>query len=376
MDLNFSVAISGASSAELAAFNSGKTQFNTAEDVDEGLGPVFNDVSCGACHNESGLGGGSRRVETRWGKFANGVFDPLASKGGSLQQDQGIGQVDNPDGSFCTFFNPEAQPSGSNVLAQRRTTPLFGLGLVDATPDSTFTNLANSERSATLRSPAGQHRHRRGFGCHARREVRLEGSGRHAAFVLRRRLSQRDGHHEPSFPKENCPKGNCAQLNCLPDKGLVLDDEDGADVDEFTNFTKFLRPRHAGTTTAAVTRGHTVFVDAGCAFCHVETLTSGSNASAALSKKTIIRSRTSSCTTWESHGDGIGGQGRAGIHEMRTAPLWGLRGISRFIHGGTEPTLVGAINQHGGQGQAAKDFFNQKLTTAQQNDLVAFLNSL
>jgi CxxC motif-containing protein (DUF1111 family) len=42
-------------------------------------------------------------------------------------------------------FNAEAPPRNANVVALRRTTPLFGLGLVDATPASVFQNTANNQ---------------------------------------------------------------------------------------------------------------------------------------------------------------------------------------------------------------------------------------
>src|SRR5262245_32131725 len=44
--------------------------------------------------------------------------------------------------------NGEAIPAEANVRALRRTTALFGLGLVDATPDATFMALAASQTGA------------------------------------------------------------------------------------------------------------------------------------------------------------------------------------------------------------------------------------
>ena len=39
-------------------------------------------------------------------------------------------------------FSPDAIPSSATIVAHRRTTPLFGLGFVDAVPDSDFFALA------------------------------------------------------------------------------------------------------------------------------------------------------------------------------------------------------------------------------------------
>ena len=42
---------------------------------------------------------------------------------------------------------------------------------------------------------------------------------------------------------------------------------------------------------------------------------------------------------------------------MRTAPLWGVRVITSFLHDGRASTLSEAILAHAGQGQAARNNF-------------------
>src|SRR5205085_2010481 len=86
------------------------------------------------------IGGASTSVETRFGRVSGGAFDPLANLGGSLLQNQGIGKV-----GACNFTG-ETVPPQANVQTKRRTTLRFGLGLVDAVPDATFTSLAAAER--------------------------------------------------------------------------------------------------------------------------------------------------------------------------------------------------------------------------------------
>jgi CxxC motif-containing protein (DUF1111 family) len=374
-NLDFSKPIAGLSSAESARFTAGKTAFSTAEEVDEGLGPVFNDVSCIACHSQSGTGGGSERIETRWGNTVNGVFDPLASKGGSLQQDHGIGQVNKPDGSLCAVFNPEAQPAGSNTLAFRRTTPLFGLGLVNATPDSVFTGLAAQQKAqnATIAGRANMvaNLDQGGkltvgkFGWKAQVPTLHQFSG--DAYL------NEMGITSAQFPNENCPQGNCALLACNPVP--ELNDADGEDVEAFADFMTLLAPPPRGTITTAVTAGQTVFTNTGCAFCHTPDLKSGSSPVAALANKTYHPYSDFLLHDMGSNGDGIGGQGQAKPHEMRTAPLWGVRGISKLLHGGTAVDFEQAIQQHGGQGSTARSKFNT-LTATQKSQLFAFLNSL
>ena len=117
----------GLSPDEQQRFSDGLTAFEEVEGVAEGLGPVFNGTSCAACHDVGATGGGSELVETRFGTITDGVFDPLAPLGGSLIQSQGIGVQGG-----CTFVG-ETVPPEATIRAERRTTPLFGMGLGSAT---------------------------------------------------------------------------------------------------------------------------------------------------------------------------------------------------------------------------------------------------
>src|SRR5437867_1855568 len=83
----FGDSLPGLSTAQRQLFEDGKDAFSEVETPADGLGPVFNDVSCGSCHTTPVVGGGSARVVTRFGTSTNGVFDPLAQFGGSLIQD-------------------------------------------------------------------------------------------------------------------------------------------------------------------------------------------------------------------------------------------------------------------------------------------------
>src|SRR5437899_6780855 len=112
--------------AQRERFTAGRQTFEEVEGVADGLGPVFNADSCAACHNVGGTGGGSETVETRFGTMTNGVFDPLVNLGGPLIQTDGIGHQ-----GACTFVGEHVPPQAT-IVAERRTTPLFGLGLVDA----------------------------------------------------------------------------------------------------------------------------------------------------------------------------------------------------------------------------------------------------
>ena len=131
--------LAGLTAAQRAAFDDGLDDFTEVESVTAGLGPVFNERSCAACHTTPAIGGGSNtRMVTRFARRNGGVFDPLTNLGGSLVQDHAIGP---PDGSPHPF-RPERVPPIATIVVHRRTTTLFGLGLVEATPDAIFVALA------------------------------------------------------------------------------------------------------------------------------------------------------------------------------------------------------------------------------------------
>jgi CxxC motif-containing protein (DUF1111 family) len=357
----------GLADADLAAFEEGKATFEEVEAAADGLGPVFNENSCAACHTGP-TGGSNGRLETRFGrKNADGSFDPLTALGGSLLQDHGIGDVPGH------HFAAEAVPPEANVIAGRRTTPLFGLGLVDATPDATFRTLAARQalytpaaagkvamvdNLATSKKAVGK------FGW-------KDGNPTLLQFSADAYLNEM-GITSPIFPDENCPQGDCAALgfNPRPD----VNDADGADVQKFADFMTFLAPPARGTITLKTLIGEGVFVAIGCAVCHVPTLATGPNAVKALDRVAYHPFSDFLLHDMGSLGDGIV-QGAAGAREMRTAPLWGLRHATVLLHDGRAHSVRDAILAHDGQGLRSRNRF-AALDSPAKDALLAFLASL
>src|SRR5260221_417599 len=104
--------LSGLTAAQVTAFNDGKADFTEIESVADGLGPVFNERSCAACHLAPSVGGSGRRLVTRFGTPTNGLFDPLTHHSASLMQDHAIGF---PDGSPHNFV-PERVPQAATIV--------------------------------------------------------------------------------------------------------------------------------------------------------------------------------------------------------------------------------------------------------------------
>jgi hypothetical protein len=70
----------GLTPTQLTRFLAGKVKFAQQLLPAQGLGPVFNETSCGACHNTP-LGGSGATMVTRFGHFDDKteIFDPLAN---------------------------------------------------------------------------------------------------------------------------------------------------------------------------------------------------------------------------------------------------------------------------------------------------------
>ena len=119
--------------------------------------------------------------------------------------------------------------------------------------------------------------------------------------------------------------------------------------------------------------GEKVFRRTGCALCHVPEMQTGPNAVAALDKQPVPL--FSDLLLHDvGTGDGIE-QGLARGDEFRTAPLWGLRFRSQFLHDGRTKDLLDAIRLHRGEAARSSDAV-RRLDAGERTALLAFLRSL
>src|SRR3990170_3145238 len=119
--------IDGLTPDELAAFVEGDEQFGRPFAPADGLGPIFNNRACAACHSGDGRG----RPENVLVRFSRGL-DPVPELGGPQIQDRALPGA-----------QPEKLPAGVDVSV-RLPPPVFGVGLIEAIPDSTILALADS----------------------------------------------------------------------------------------------------------------------------------------------------------------------------------------------------------------------------------------
>ncbi len=351
----------------LVAFQFGKEKFMTVQTPATGLGPVYNGKSCVECHSNPVPGGSGASPDNRVIRFARQVegqpFDPLLNLGGPNLQKFSV--ADELPG--CLLAG-EVMPPEANLTGMRQPPQLFGLGLIQAIPDSTI--LANADPTdVNADKIAGRANINGGvigrFGWKAAIPTLVNFIGLAMVNEL--------GITNHVFPNEMSPQGRPIPPGCK----ITADPED-ADISRIAGFMFFisnLAPPPRGPITAAAFQGETIFNQIGCALCHTPSMKTGPNALEALNEKDVPL--FSDLLTHYMGGalDDHIVEGAAGGGRWRTAPLWGLRARRFFLHDGRTTSLTDAIRLHGGEASGVRDrFFN--LPLSQRADLIAFLQSL
>ena len=160
------------------------------------------------------------------------------------------------------------------------------------------------------------------------------------------------------------------------------------DVNNFASFMRFLAApvqvtSYGNLTSDQIKAGETAFNKAGCNECHLNSMSTGTHTTAALSNQ-VVRLFSDLLVHDIGTGDGIP-QGLANGNQFRTAPLWGVGQRLFFLHDGRFANIVDAINAHGGEATRVINNFNGvstgddvpfNLTATERQNLVYFLRSL
>ncbi len=358
-------------------FNAGKVKFDTVLQPAAGLGPIFNQNSCGACHNAGGLGGSGTILVTRFGEATKDGFNSLEQYGGSLLQSSGI-----------SLECQEVIPPEANVIAQRITNSTFGAGLVEAIPDADILVNATTPPPGVsgiahmvlpAETPAGPQRVGR-FGWKAQVATVLTFSG--DASLMEMGLTNR------LFEDENDPNG--IRPPTLAECDTVADPEDGPEdgvpgnphfIDRVTDFQRLLAP--PPQTPKSGMAGEAIFTTIGCAKCHIPTFTTGAAPEAALSNKVIKPYSDFLLHDMGGLADGIE-QGGGAETDMRTPSLWGVRLRDPMLHDGRAvgstfaERVLAAISWHNSPGSeaAASALAFAELSSTDKDLVLAFLDSL
>ncbi len=349
----FDTPLPGLGNGELGDFQAGHTQFRKAFTIAEGLGPIFNNVSCASCHSGDGRG----RPENTLTRFSRGT-DLALDIGGPQIQDKAIPGAE-----------AEHLPSGVDV-SYRMPPPVFGVGLIEAIPDSAIlshqdpgdtdgdgisgrANMVTPAPYVPSTEPGG------GAGLHVGRFGRKA----QVSNLLQQTVEayhQDIGMTSSYRPVENVnPVASHAAVDPAADPELT-----DREVESVMQYMRMLAPPAPGAPTASRARGEILFSSARCAVCHVPTFHTGPHEIETLADRDVT---FYSDLLLHDMGDGLADNrpdGDADGHEWRTAPLWGLRVAREYLNGqlfllhdGRAHTVDEAIRLHGGEATGARDAF-------------------
>jgi CxxC motif-containing protein (DUF1111 family) len=413
---------------------------------DAGLGPTFNGNSCAMCHAEPAIGGSSPGLASPQNPINNpqvalATLDSATNtvpsfitdagpvrearfvtitgaRGGPL--DGGVhglytiaGRTDAPG---CTLAQPDfATAVSENNVIFRIPTPLFGLGLVENTPDATLiANLAtNAAQKAALGiggvfNTSGNDGTITRFGWKAQNKSLL--------MFVGEAYNVEQGVSNEIFPNERSAVAGCV-FNSTPEDGTNIlapgtqsntgtANQMSSDLINFAGFIRLTAPPAPATLSASAQAGQALFVSVGCAYCHTPSLTTATSGYTGMSN---VNYAPFSDFALHHMGSGLADgivQGGAAGDMFRTAPLWGVGQRLFFLHDGRTSNIVTAIEDHISAGRncvtstatdrpvtsspsnvsaspagcqseanAVVKSFNQ-LSTAQQQSIVDYLRSL
>ena len=359
----FDSPVPGLTAEERAAFIRGDEAFGRAFAPAEGLGPIFNNVSCASCHSGDGRG---RREN---GFFRVGIDgDLVVHLGGPQIQDKAIrGAV------------AEQVPAGVQ-LSYRLPPAVFGVGLIEAIPVEAILALADPDDAdgdgisgrpnfvvPEAYVPADEPG---GFDisdAYPAGIPQLGRFGRKASVSSLLVQTAAAYHQDMGITSDFLPLENRnPQASSAGDAAdRVADPELSADeLRAVLAYVRMLAPPEPGPMTARRAQGEELFTSLGCASCHVPELRTGPSRIQALSDQPV---RLYSDLLLHDMGDALADgrpDGDASGREWRTAPLWGLRTMRDFLNGdaflmhdGRAATVETAILLHGGEAQAARDAF-------------------
>ena len=365
--------VEGLTSAELAAFARGDAEFERRFAPGTGLGPIFNNASCAACHSGDGRGfldNALQRIGSESDDFLRGV-------GGPQIQDKAIPGAE-----------AEQVPAGVAVSV-RLPPPVFGVGLIEAIPEAAILALADpddqngdgiSGRPNWVTSAEWVPHAEPGGGP----GPRLGRFGRKAQISSLFQQVVEAYLQDVGITSEFLPLENRNPLSSVPVEAVdrVPDPEVSAStVQAVTHYIRALAPPAPGVDTDQRQQGRAIFAQIGCGRCHTPSFQTGQSVLPALSNKTV---ELFSDLLLHDMGDELADSRPDGVatgREWRTAPLWGLRLMRQFLNGqtlllhdGRARSVEHAILLHGGEARAVRDAF-AALTPAEKLALLDFVES-
>ncbi len=386
----------------------GQTFVSAPAPLNPGLGPIFNNVSCGSCHIADGRGkvpGVGEPVASILfrlsipGQNSHGGPLPIPGFGDQLQNRGILGTTKEADVTISyteqTFYfndgtpyqlrtptytitNPYMAFPGNALLSPRVAAPVFGLGLLEAisandilakADENDANNDGISGRPNYVWDAVNNQTALGRFGWKANQPSLLQQVA--AAYNGDIGITSSIFPTETSF--EQTQYDNLADDYELKDSLLYSV--------EFYVRTLAV-PVRRNLNTPQVQQGKQLFAGAGCANCHAPDMRTAVNVSFPQLSNQLIHPYTDMLL--HDMGNGLADNRPdflATGNEWRTPPLWGIgltqkvNGHNNFLHDGRARNFTEAIMWHGGEATAAKNNVNV-MSSSERAALIKFLESL
>ena len=379
----------------------------------DGLGPLFNRVSCSGCHTKDGRGAppvdGQGPMDSLLMRISVAGFDahggpaPVPNYGGQISERANTGVPPEAilnitytetlgyyaDGETFNLREPHYTidslgygPLPQNLLTSPRVgTQMIGLGLLEAVPEQTLLALSDADdndqdgisgRPNYVWDKQSQKKAIGRFGWKAN-QPNLQQQNSDAALGD-------IGLSTPINANQNCED---VQRECkaaiIGGKPEVSDEF----IKKLTLYTQTLAvPAQRTSSDVQVGAGAKIFRDLGCASCHMPTLKTAANANLPELQNQTIHPFTDLLLhdMGPKLADGRPDFEASGT-EWRTSPLWGLglvptvNGHNTLLHDGRARGFAEAILWHGGEAEKAKESFRMSAKDVREK-LIAFLGSL
>ena len=367
------------------SFQLDQSVYETIHDVSTGLGPVYNGRACVECHQNPVSGGASQFTELRVGHAVNGTFiNP------TVPIDDGAATISGRSILNDRAVVPEAQekvPATETLQETRAALITLGDGFVESVADSTLQEISKLQPLLTGGAIHGEAVEVPIFEAPGQTRVGRFGwkdqHGSLLSFIADAYLNEM-GVTSRLRPKDTTTIGK-----------VTTDPEDHpdalglADIDHFAQFVRGTKvpPRDANLRSTHDARaGERVFIEIGCAVCHVPVLITAPAGTVVNGGQFAIPESLGNKIIhpfgdYLMHDLGTAGgivqtaTAQDTAFKFRTAPLWGLRMRPRYMHDLGSLTLEDAIERHEGEARHVTSHFLD-LSDAQKQQLFTFLNSL
>lgn len=364
--------IPGLTTGDRGRFLLGRALFERVATAEEGLGPLYNAERCSDCHDQPAVGGGGARIPVlKATRFADGRCDLLEAQGGDNIQRRVT------DLARAHGLAPEEPPDAATATAGLLAPPLFGLGLLEAVPDSALEAWADPDDADGDGISGRLPRISRGPAAGRAARFGRKGEAASVEGFVDTALRFELGFTTPGHPAEERRNGAPlpTQADPAPDPEI-----DQATLELLSDYVRLLappapEPPSSRALADTLARGAALFDQAGCASCHRPELRTGpAPGRAVMAARAIF---PYSDLLLHDMGPALAGVcgADASPRELRTAPLWGLRHRARLLHDGRAATPSEAVAAHGGEAAASRDAF-QSLPLEARRALLRFLESL